>query len=82
MITRENVTLNGRAFVHTYSDEFYIERDGIQYAEAYDPAEYAAARVYTETAAPLEPADEPTPEPDGEATAEDYGAALGELGVL
>lgn len=48
MIVTENYTINGRAFVKTYSDSGYmIERDGVRYAEANDPAEFG--RTYTET---------------------------------
>ena len=47
MIKQENVTINGKHFVHTYSDEGrYIVRDGVAYDEAYDPAELD--RQYTE----------------------------------
>ena len=67
--TREDgVVLN-----RTYSDEgFMIERDGIRYSEAIDPAELG--RTYTET-------DEPIKDFTDEATAEDYEAALAEMGV-
>lgn len=48
MIITENLTTGGRAFVKTYSDEGYmVERDGVRYSEAIDPAEFG--RVYTET---------------------------------
>lgn len=48
MIVSENMTINGRSFVKTYSDSGYmVERDGIRYSEAIDPAEFG--RVYTET---------------------------------
>lgn len=47
MIYTERITINGRAFVRTWSDTHYIERDGIRYAEAIDPADLA--RTYTET---------------------------------
>lgn len=48
MIRTENLTIGGRAFVKTYSDEGYmVERDGVRYSEAIDPAEFG--RVYTET---------------------------------
>jgi hypothetical protein len=48
MIVTENLTIGGRAFVKTYSDEGYmVERDGVRYSEAIDPAEFG--RVYTET---------------------------------
>lgn len=70
MIVTESMTINGKAFVKTYSDSGYmVERDGVRYDEAIDLAELG--RTYTET-------DEPTAE---EATAEDYEAALAEMGV-
>ena len=48
MIKTENLTKNNRLFVKTYSDEGYmIERDGVRYSEAIDPAEFG--RQYTET---------------------------------
>lgn len=48
MIKTENLTINGRAFVKTYSDEGYmVEREGVRYSEAIDPAEFG--RQYTET---------------------------------
>lgn len=48
MIKTENLTINGRAFVKTYSDEGYmVEREGVRYSEAIDPAEFG--RKYTET---------------------------------
>lgn len=54
MIVTESMTINGKAFVRTYSDNGYmVERDGIRYAEAIDPAELG--RTYTETDAPVEP---------------------------
>ena len=57
----------------TYSDTgYYIERDGIRYVDAVDPEE--EHRNYTET-------DVPIVTEDDEATAEDYEAALGEMGV-
>lgn len=59
MIRTEQVTISGRAFVHTYSDGFYlIERDGIDYVDAYDPADLAAERVYTETDISIDPTPE------------------------
>lgn len=43
----ENLEINGKAFTYTYSDAGrYVVRDGIEYAEAYDPAEFG--RTYTE----------------------------------
>lgn len=48
MIVQENIKIKDRDFIKTYSDEgFYIEREGMKYAEAIDPAEFG--RVYTET---------------------------------
>ena len=47
MIKTESLTINGRAFIKTYSDGGYmVEREG-RYAEAIDPAEFG--RTYTET---------------------------------
>ena len=52
MIIRENMNIGGRAFVKTYSDAgFMVERDGVRYSEAIDPAEFG--RVYTETDEPI-----------------------------
>lgn len=73
MIVTENLTINGKAFVKTYSDSGYmVEREGVRYSEAIDPAEFG--RTYTET-------DEPIDGYTAEATAEDYQAALAEMGV-
>lgn len=47
MLYTERVTLRGREFDHTWSDEFTIERDGVEYDEAYDPA--GSGREYVET---------------------------------
>ena len=68
-ITREDgVVLN-----RTYSDAGYkIERDGVSYAEAIDPAELN--RQYTET-------DEPIEGYTDEATDADYQAELRRMGV-
>ena len=53
MIIRENMNIGGRAFVKTYSDiGMMVERDGVRYSEAIDPAEFG--RVYTETDEPVE----------------------------
>lgn len=47
MIVTETYELNGRQFVRTYSDaNRYVVRDGVEYGEANDPAEFG--RVYTE----------------------------------
>lgn len=48
MIVTENMTINGKEFVRTYSDIGYmVEREGIRYTEAIDPAD--SGRTYTET---------------------------------
>lgn len=48
MIKTEKLTINGREFIKTFSDEGYmIEREGVRYSEAIDPAEFG--RQYTET---------------------------------
>ena len=53
MIKTENLTINGKAFVRTYSDSGYmVEREGVRYSEAIDPAQFN--RQYTETAEPIE----------------------------
>ena len=60
MIKTESLTIGGRAFVRTYSDEgFMVDREGVRYSEAIDPAEFG--REYTET-------DEPILEEDWEET--------------
>jgi hypothetical protein len=73
MIKTENMTINGKSFVRTYSDSGYmVERDGIRYSEAIDPAEFN--RQYIET-------DEPIEGYTDEATEADYQKALAEFGV-
>jgi hypothetical protein len=53
MIITENLTINGREFVKTYSDQgMMVEREGVRYSEAIDPAEFG--RQYTETDEPIE----------------------------
>lgn len=48
MIVKENLTINGKEFVKTYSNAgFTIERDGVEYDEAIDPTEFN--REYKET---------------------------------
>ena len=85
MIVTEQLTIGGRAFVRTYSDAGrYVVSDetGVEYTEAYDPAELG--RTYHEgDTIPVEP------EPDDgysgdegdEATVRDYEQALADLGV-
>lgn len=62
MIKTENLTIGGRRFVKTFSDEgFMVERDGVRYAEAIDPAEFG--RTYIETDEKIEEIEEePTDE--------------------
>ena len=48
MIKTENITINDRMLTRTYSDSgYYIQRDGVRYAEAIDPLD--SGRTYTET---------------------------------
>ena len=47
MIKTESLTIKGKAFIRTYSDSgCSVVRDGIEYTEAFDPAELG--RQYTE----------------------------------
>ena len=57
-IRTESMTINGRVFTRTWSDENrYVVRDGIEYSDAIDPSEFG--RTYTEgDEMPYEPADE------------------------
>lgn len=53
MIISETVTLNDKNYTKTYSDAgFYIERNGINYAEAIDYL--GSCREYTETSILIE----------------------------
>lgn len=53
MIKTEKLTINGKGFVRTFSDlGFMVERDGVRYSEAIDPAELG--RIYQETEEPVE----------------------------
>ena len=73
MIKTESLTINGKPFIRTFSDSGYmVERDGIRYSEAIDPAEFN--RQYTET-------DEPIEGDTNEATETDYQNELRRLGV-
>ena len=55
MIIREEITINNKQFIKTYSDKgMMIERDNVQYSEAIDPIEFADERIYTETVLPIE----------------------------
>ena len=72
MIITEQITINNRQFTKTYSDSGYmIERDGAQYSEAIDPAEFG--RTYTETDIPIEG--------EGDLTVTDALEMLSEMGV-
>lgn len=54
MIITESMTVNGKAFIRTCSDSgFLVEREGVRYSEAIDPAELG--RTYTETEIPVDP---------------------------
>ena len=47
MIITEAITINGRDFIRTTSDENrYVVREGVSYSEAIDPAD--TGRTYTE----------------------------------
>ncbi len=47
MIVQEHFDVNGRDFIRTTSDSGrFVVRDGVEYSEACDPAEFG--RVYTE----------------------------------
>lgn len=47
MIIQEHFDVNGRDFIRTTSDSGrYVVRDGVEYSEACDPAEFG--RQYTE----------------------------------
>lgn len=57
MIIPEHIEISGRVFTKQYSDgSFYIERDGVKYSEAIDPADIP--RTYTETDEPITPTEE------------------------
>lgn len=67
MIVTEQVTINGRQFTHTYSDEGrYVVRDDVAYEDAMDPTEFG--RTYTE--GDLIPVEEETDIPTDEEYAE------------
>ena len=72
MIITEQLTINGKQFTKNYSDSGYmIERDGAQYSEAIDPAEFG--RTYTETDIPIDG--------EGDLTVTDALEMLSEMGV-
>ena len=73
MIVTENITVNGKKFTKKYSDKgMMLERNGVYYSEALDPAEFD--RLYNETDITAESTTK-------DATEEDYQDALGEFGV-
>ena len=72
MIVKENIEIGGKDFVKQYSDSgFMVERDGAQYSEAIDPAEFG--RTYTETDIPIEG--------EGDLTVTDALEMLSDMGV-
>ena len=63
MIITEIVTINGKEYQRTYSDENrYVVRDGVEYGEAIDPLN--SGREYTE--GDFMPIEEPETEPTSE----------------
>lgn len=52
MIKKENVVINEKMFVRTFSDQnYYIYRNGLYYKEAYDL--FIAQKLYEETKIPF-----------------------------
>ena len=71
MIRTENITINDKEYIRTWSDNNkMIERDGEMYEEAIDPID--SGRTYTETEQDV---------PDVDAEEADYIASLGRFGV-
>lgn len=55
MICIENFIVNGAEYVLTYSDQnMMIERDGVRYSEAIDPAELGRQYIETDEPIPVE----------------------------
>lgn len=55
MVKTEIVLINGKEFIHTYSDSGFMIHGGSpegDYSEAYDPAEFE--RTYIETNIPVD----------------------------
>ena len=74
MIVKTTKEINGVVYDYTYSDsDMMIERNGVRYSEAIDPAELN--RQYTETTEPIEA------DFNGDVTEADYLAALERFGV-
>ena len=72
MIIKNNMEIDDRAFVKTFSDAgVNIERDGEKYSEAIDPADIP--REYIETDEPIDSGEEPT--------VDDALGMLAEMGV-
>jgi hypothetical protein len=51
MITRDEIEINGKMFVKTYSDSFIIRKVGTDelYDIAFDPIKFKDERIYEET---------------------------------
>ena len=72
MVKSEIVTIRGKDYIRTWSDEnLMIERDGALYEKAIDPVD--SGRTYTETDQPIVH--------EGEAEEADYLAALERFGM-
>lgn len=72
MLVKENITINGKEYVYTYSDkDVMIERDGMLFESAIDPAELGREYIETDILIP----------DDTEAETEDYTDALERFGV-
>ena len=72
MLRTENMTINDKEYIRTWSDQaMMLERDGALYEEAIDPID--SGRTYTETDQPIVH--------EGEAEEADYLAALERFGV-
>lgn len=63
MLITEIVTIDGKQFVYNHSNEnYFIERDGVMYSEAYDPIEFQNERIYTETSIKIQEESDETEE--------------------
>lgn len=77
MIIQENIIIDGRHFIRTYSDKNVLIHGGFpesDYAEACDPAELG--RTYTETNIPID-ADESSSDSEAADKAEAYDILTG-----
>ena len=76
MIVTETFTIKDKPFIKTYSDSgFMIERDGVRYSEANDPAELNRQYIETDELIeipedPEDPSDEPSDDPSDESMTE------------